>query len=427
MPQASLRFFIRSSRPARQIFSFTSSFNKTRKSEFWRFAEGFGKLVVAPALIAVLAVELLAWRTGADVTSSVTDIAELQHGDPNLVWTGPGQLYGPLALARIKIEQPQIIMIGHSRCGQLRSMMFRPYTFHNACVVAWTFDQIKTMIDLATRSGGPNIVMFTLDYFMLGEAYAKRWREKAFMDFAPPQRKHRDGLLSLASAFNRHPGAMLGAMPSYLLGRAHEPANGLELLGPDAIVAQSSLFRSDGSLLYDARTRAQAEKNNQEPARLIATVDQGDGLQPGAAQLKALQEIGDLGRQRKLTIVGIQLPVIQGAVDVLESNTDWRGHYRAEDRGTWRLLRSTGARQQFKALGIDFFDLTHDSVAKEPRAFIDPAHPSEYGTGKALLDALETDSELRAIFPRLDIAALQTALDAAKHDDRLFDVYGAQF
>lgn len=404
---------------------FTFSSNPLRNSDLWRFFKTFGTLVAIPGLIAVLLVELLAWRTGATVTSSVAAIAELQHADPNIVWGGNGQLYGPLALARTRIEQPDIMMIGHSRCGQMRSMMFKPYSFHNACVVAWTFGQIKNMIDLATRSGGPKTIMFTLDYFMLGDAFAKQWEEKAFMDFAPPQRAHLDGLLNLASTFKRRPAAMLEAMPSYLFGRARDAANGLELFGPSAIAVQAG-FRSDGSLMYDPDTRLQSPVNNKDLSRLIAAVQEGDGVRPGPAQMQALREIGELGRQRGLTLVGIQLPVIQGAVDVLNSDNDWNG-YRTVDRGTWRLLQSAEMRQNLQAMGINFFDLTHDPVAKEPRAFVDPAHPSEYAIGTALLDGMNNDPQLRALFPRLDLTALQRALETARQQDRLFDVYRAQF
>jgi hypothetical protein len=56
-----------------------------RKSEVWRFAKSFRKLVALPVLIAVLLVELLAWRTGATLTYSVRQVAELQHEDPDLV------------------------------------------------------------------------------------------------------------------------------------------------------------------------------------------------------------------------------------------------------------------------------------------------------------------------------------------------------
>ena len=333
-----------------------------------------------PGLIAIGIVELIAWRTGAVTTELVEAVARLQHEDPDIVWTGPGNQYGPLALARAQIEHPDILMIGHSRCGQMRSMMFKPYQFQNACVVAWTFGQIKNMIDLATRTGGPKTIIFTLDYFMLGDAYAKKWEDRAFMDFLSPQRGHRDALRDLASMFKTHPVAMATAMPSYLVGRVYGP-DGLEFLGPYAIALRFG-FRSDGSLLYDAVTREQAPVNRTDLTRIIAAVGDGDGLQPGRAQMQALREIGALGKQRNLTIIGIQLPIIQGAVDVLNSDRDWNG-YRDVDRGTWRLLQSIQMRKELMDMGIHFVDLTHDSVAKEPRAFIDPAHPSEYGFGVA--------------------------------------------
>jgi hypothetical protein len=425
MPPASSPSSIKSSHKGRPKFSFISSSSQPPQGELWSFFKTFGKLVAIPGLIAILLVELLAWRTGANITASVAAIAELQHQDPDILWGGPGQLVGPLALARIKIEHPDIIMIGHSRCGQMRSMMFKPYSFHNTCFAAWTFDQIKNMIDLATRSGGPKTIMFTLDYFMLGDAYAKQWQEKAFMDFVPPQRQHLDGLLDLASTFRRHPAAMLKGMPSYLFGRAREPANGLELFGPDAIVAQAG-FRSDGSGLYDSVTRSQSPLNDTQLVRLLGAVHEGDGAQPSLAQMWALQEIGDLGKQRNLTLVGIQLPVIEGALEVLDSDKDWHG-FRAADRGTWRMLQSSQMRQELDNMGIHFFDLTHDPVAKQSGAFIDPAHPSEYAIGMALADRMNNDPEFRALFPRLDVAALQGALAAAKKERRLFDVYGAQF
>jgi hypothetical protein len=229
----------------------------------------------------------------------------------------------------------------------------------------------------------------------------------------------------LAGTFKRYPAAMLDAIPSYLFGRMHEPANGLELFGPSSIALQAG-FRSDGSLLYDPDTRSQAPMNNRDLSRLIAAVREGDGVRPGAAQLQALREIGELGRQRGLTLVGIQLPVIQGAVDVLDSDKDWNG-YRAADRGTWKQLRSAEMRRNLHAMGINFFDLTGDPIAGESRAFIDPAHPTEYGIGMAFLHALNSDHELRQLFPRLDVTALQAALAEARKEGRFFDVYGAQF
>lgn len=426
MPPASLPSYIKSSHKVRPRSSFTFSSSPPRNRELWRFLKTFGKLVAIPSLIAVLFVELLAWRTGATVTASVAAIAELQHEDPNIIWGSPSaQLYGPLALARIRIERPEIVMIGHSRCAQMRSMMYKPYSFHNACAVAWTFGQIKNVIDLATRSGGPKTIIFPLDYFMFGDAYAKHWEEKSFMDFASPQRRRRAGLLELAGAFNRHPDTMLERMPSYLFGRARDPADDLELFAPYAIALRVG-FRSDGSLLYPSSMLSQGVINNNDVDSTIATVADGDGVRPSPAQMQALGEIGELGRQRHLTLVGIQLPLFEGVVEILDSDKDWSGH-RSADRGNWRLLQSVEMRQKLKAMGINFFNLTDDPVAKEPHAFIDSAHPSEYATGQALLDGMNNDAEFRSLFPRLDLAALQETLETARQQRRFYDVYRKQF
>lgn len=402
------------------IFSFENSLGY----EFGRFLKAFCLLVLVPSIIAVMLVQFVAWRTGA--IYSIQQIAELQHDDPDLIWTGAGQLYGPFHLARISIEQPKVVVIGHSRCGQLRSMMFKPYSFQNACVSAWTLEQVKNLIDLATKHNPPQIVMFTLDYFMLGDAYTKLWQEKSYLDFSPYTfRTYLDDLLMLGTAFNRHPGAMIGRMPAYLFGRAHEPTNGLGLIGPWTIAARAG-FRSDGSLLYDKATRDAAPTNTTELPRLIAVVPDGDGREPAADQMKVLEEIGELGRQRHVTIVGIQLPIIQGALDILDSDKDWN-QYRAADRAVWKLMRTAEFREKMRGMGINFFDLSHDPVAQDSRAFIDPAHPAEYGMGMALADTFDNDPAFRAIFPRLDVAALRASLAKAKAQGRFFDVYGAQF
>jgi hypothetical protein len=337
-------------------------------------------------------------------------------------------LYGPLALARIQIEHPDVIMVGHSGCGQMRSMMFKPYVFHNACVVAWTFNQIKEVIDRATRDRPhAKIVMFTLDYFMLGGGYAQKWEDKSFMDFSSHAERGRlDGLLTMARAFDRRPLAMFEAMPDYLLDRAREPRDGLELLAPDAIAGDAGCFRSDGSLLYDEATQSAAPAQRRDLAIVLGAVPEGDGTHPGDDQMKALEEIGALAKERNVTLVGIQLPKLQGAIDLLNSDRDWH-QYPASDRGNWKLLEGGAMQERLAAMGINFFDLSHDPIAKEPRAFIDPAHPSEYGMAAAIYHAMTENPAFRAIFSRLDTDALRDALDHARQQGRFFDVYGAQF
>jgi hypothetical protein len=394
--------------------------------EIWRFFKAFAQLVLVPGVIAVGFVELVAWRTGAAITYSVHRIAEWQHLQPDTLWNGPSNLIGPLALARMEIEHPEVIVVGHSQCGQLRSMMFKPYSFYNACVSAWTFDQIRTFIDLATRSEGPKTIVFTLDYFMFGEQYAKTWEQTAFMDFSSDSpRSHVDGILTLEPFFKRYPLEMLRAMPSYLFGRARDPDEGLELLGPYAIALLSG-FRSDGSVLYDPMTRSRSSINVTELPRLLGTVKDGDGKQPNEKQMRALKEIGELGRQRNVTLVGIQFPMAKAAVDVLDSDTDWNG-YRAEDRAVWRWLQTTTTHEMLRAEGIQFFDWSHDPIAADPKVFIDPAHASEYGMGMSIVHAMRDDPEFRALFSRLDVPALEAALSNAMQKGHFFHVYGAQF
>jgi hypothetical protein len=230
----------------------------------------------------------------------------------------------------------------------------------------------------------------------------------------------------MAESFNRRPLAMIEAMPNYLFGRAYDPVDGLEEFSPRAIAGDDGCFRSDGSLLYDQATRLAAPDRRKDMSLVLGAVPEGDGEHAGEAQMKALAEIGELGRERNVTLVGIQLPKIQGALDVLDSGKDWQ-QYPATDRENWKLLESAAMQERLQAMGINFFDLSHDPVAAEPRAFIDPAHPAEYAMATAIYDAMTGNPAFRAIFPRLDTGALRDALDDARRQDRFFDVYGAAF
>jgi hypothetical protein len=113
-----------------QVRAWSAKIDKDDFSEFLRFLVRFVGLICVPAALAIGFVILLAWRTGA--TISPVEIARMQLRDPMLGWAGNGQYYLLYKRALAETRNSDIIILGHSRPCQLRSMMFKPYIFTNA-------------------------------------------------------------------------------------------------------------------------------------------------------------------------------------------------------------------------------------------------------------------------------------------------------
>src|SRR5262245_1276426 len=399
--------------------SISSSERTSALRELARFLKTLVVACVLPSVLVIAALLFLAHRMG--FTISPLTIAHMQQADPRILWMSHGGYYGPYQLARIEASRPEIIFLGHSRCSPWRSMMFKPYSFHNACLTAWTFSQIRTMVDLATRKNGPRIVMFTMDYFMFNDAYAKNWADRATMiyDFDYVQ-----GLRDLATIAKGYQLEVLTAMRAYLFARAHSMLDGMYLLVFGAVIARAG-FRFDGSVMYNAKFREEAPRNVHEMAMVIPTVPRGTGHVISSAQIDELQKLADLGKERNLTLVGIQLPFVKKVADILDSGQDYQ-HYLASDAGVWRDFQSAEIRRRFQEMGIHFFDWSRHPIGADTRAFIDPAHSSEYANVSALSSAM-ADPKFRAIIPELDMQALGHALREAERTGTFFDIYHDRF
>jgi hypothetical protein len=400
------------------IFSFKE---RSAIAETFRFLGLLALLVALPSLLMLGIIERVGWRTG--VTMSPAQLAQLQHQDPQIIWAGDGQYYGPFKVARIALEQPELVFIGPSTCNEVRSAMFRPYSFYNACMTAWTISQMRTILDRITQVAHPRVVFVSLDYFMLTEQYVKRWQDKANMDFYWGPGSSRDQLIRIADTFKLHPLRLAYELPQYLLGRARH--HGFELTGIGALAGRAG-FRLDGSLLYTDSILAMAPSTYANYGQhLFAAVAHGDGAHIAPREFNELREFGELAQVRGVTLVGIQLPFIKGAVDILDSGRDYQG-FLGSDTGVWRELLSPQMRETLRGMGIHFFDTTHNPIAADSRAFIDPAHPAERGD-LATLIGLAEQPEFHALLPKLDLARLKSDYAEAVRTGSYFDVYHDKF
>ena len=146
-------------------------------------------------------VEWAGWRFGSTVALST--IAREQEGSQNALWLGAFKDYAPYKLERIKLVQPEVLLVGSSRCGQARAQMFRPYSTYNACLTAWPLEHVVDFIDRATRAAKPRVVIVALDYFLFGDSLSEVWRKERAMDFRQGLDSHRRKLHDVIDFANR--------------------------------------------------------------------------------------------------------------------------------------------------------------------------------------------------------------------------------
>ncbi|GLH77334.1 hypothetical protein SSBR45G_22420 [Bradyrhizobium sp. SSBR45G] len=363
--------------------------------------------VFAP-LLAVL--EWVGWRLGATVPLSV--IAAEQSHDRRLVWLGTFKDYAPFKLERIKQVQPEVLLVGSSRCGQARAQMFRPYVAYNACLTAWPLTHVVDFIDRATTAAKPRVVIVALDYFLFGDFLAEVWRKERTMDFSQGIDSHRRKLHDVAD-FATRTGADAAAVLAAATTPQLESVDQNRLIGTEAIRGKFG-FRDDGSVMVAPPYRAIAAETLSRGAQYVTSSF------PGAPHLSErqfgeIERLSRLARERGFTVVAVQYPFVESAGAFLDTDEAYWPY-----SGIWRELRSEQTARRFSALGLQFHDMSRTPISQDDQNFFDPAHPSERGMLKTYLVLLGRP-EFRTLFPKIDRDALAADMDRAK--DEQFDLY----
>ena len=100
-------------------------------------------------------------------------------------------------------------------------------------------------------------------------------------------------------------------------------------------------------------------------------------------------------------MVAIQFPLLKSATDFLDTDQSYWPY-----AGLWRELRSEATAKRFSELGVQFFDMSRDPLNADPGNFFDPAHPTERGVLRTIIDLLDR-KDFRDLFPNIDKAALE--------------------
>ena len=357
-------------------------------------------------------IEWAAWRLGATVPLST--VAREQQGPDKALWLGAFKDYAPYKLERIKLVRPEVLVVGSSRCGQVRAQMFRPYKTYNACLTAWPLEHVADFIDRATRVAKPRVVIVALDYFLFGDSLAEAWRKERTMDFRQGLNSHRRKLHDVIDYANRTHWNLDEFMASMAQDQ-FEPIDHNRLLGTEATRGQFG-FRSDGSIFVAPVYRRIAAE------QLAKGVENVTGSFPGAPhlserQFNQIERLSQLASERGFTVVGVQFPILKVATDFMDTNQSYWQY-----SGLWRELRSEATAERFARLGIRFFDMSRDPLNADPGNFFDPAHPTERGVLRTILDLLDR-KDFRDLFPHIDKAALEDDLQKNLQSGELFDLY----
>jgi hypothetical protein len=352
--------------------------------------------------------EWIGWRLGATVPLSV--IAAEQSRVDRLLWLGTFKDYAPYKLERIKVVQPEVLLVGSSRCGQAREQMFRPYVAYNACLTAWPLTHVVDFIDKATLAAKPRVVVVALDYFLFGDFLAEAWRKERTMDFRQGFDSHRRKLHDVADFAIRV--GDVDALMSVVTTPQFEAIDNNRLIGSEAIRGKFG-FRNDGSVMVAPPYRNTSAETLSRGAQYVTSSFPGaPHLSEG--QFHEIERLSRLSHERGFSVVAIQYPFLKSATDFLDTDEAYRPY-----SGLWRELRSEQTADRFAKLGIQFFDMSRTQISDNPQNFFDPAHPSERGMLKTYL-ALLAQPEFGKLFPRIDQNAL--AGDLHRKEEQ-FDLY----
>lgn len=327
----------------------------------------------------------------------------------------PTEFYPAVKLARMQLDAPEIVVLGASRGTIFREGMFKPYRFYNASSTCWTFEKMAEMLKTLGGDRPPRVVIINLDYFAFSEGYAAYWRarEKAAPLHLPTVAKAKYAMRRLWDDVKTRPQPTLRHILS-----------GAERLYPLSN-AKAWNLRSDGSVYFPPN---ESEMSSADPQRLrhVYMLEKGAGRRIDPRQLERLAEVCKVAQQRGITLVGIQMPYPQAALEVLDAGVDFvdrNVRCLGADNALWRDFEAAETAQRFQEMGILYFDFARHAEPGGAQCFSDFLHPSERLYLSTLVTALK-DPRLHALLPAIDLGLLEDTLAGARSQGLCDGMFG---
>jgi hypothetical protein len=339
----------------------------------WGRLVGVLLLILSPLLLAGVVLEGLAWHIGETMPVSV--ISTWQDGAADRIWRGgDGHSFLTYKLARVADLKPEIIALGPSRANAFKGDGFAPYTFFNAGLTAWTFDQYRRFLELITRDGyAPRALVFNMDYWMLSSGFDHYWVDR----FDEKPATHVSDLLRVVAQLREDPLRLWRNLP-----RA-DHVHGLYA------VLTGEGFRADGS---------PADKPGTPDPALPAGDETGVGTPPvvladhiAAEQVANFEQFATLAKAKHVALIGIQLPYYEKILNGLNGNPQ---------AGIWREFESTEWHRRFADSGVIFFDFADMPAYRDkPEYFLDSLDPDARVVSH-ITQQVMADPRVRALLPK---------------------------
>lgn len=339
----------------------------------WRRLIGVLLLMFSPLLLAGVVLETFAWRIGETMPAS--EVSTWQDGGPGRIWRGgDGHSYLTYKLARVADLKPAVIALGPGRASAFGGEAFAPYGFYNAGQIAWTFDQYRRFLELATKDGyAPRALVFDLDYWMFASGFDHYWSAR----FDERAETHVANLLRVAGQLAKDPLDLLRRLPDTARERGL-----FALLSGDG-------FNPDGSRLAPATS---------PDAQRLADDATGAGVPPAVfadhiadEQVAEFDQFVAFAKQKHIALIGVQLPYYAKILDGLNGSAD---------AGIWREFESAEWQQRHLAeAGVTFFDFSDmPEYRDKPGYFSDSLDPDARVVADVTRRML-ADPRVRAVLP----------------------------
>lgn len=314
----------------------------------WGRLVGILLLILSPLLLAAAALEALAWRIGETIPPSM--ISAWQDRAPDRIWRGgDGHSFLTYKLARIHDLKPEVIALGPGRVNAFHGKSFAPYSFFNAGLTAWTFDQDRRFVEHITRDGyAPKAIVFALDYWMFSPGFDHYWVNR--FDESPSP--HVDDLMRVVGQLTTDP-----------IGLWHRLAAADRARGLYAVLTGEG-FAADGSPTVKPVSDDPQRLAHDNTGLGIPPVVLDDAVSPD--QLAQFERFVAAAKARHIALIGVQLPFAARILDALNASPD---------AGIWHQFENPAWQQQNLA-GVAFFDFANMPEYREkPGYFTDSLDP----------------------------------------------------
>jgi hypothetical protein len=370
-------------------------------------------MFIVPTAVAVGVIEFTAWRLG--LTWSAEEVAKSLIAGPNDgISLAQGLQMTVVHEEMIARLRPEILAAGTSRIAELRSAMFRPYTFYNDPMQIITWKQYKARIEHVPAGYHPRIVIFNIDPFM----FHAEWAAKYSGFWTPPDREswgwpeHLSAIRSLVQSG-------LERAPYLLVKPARDPFYGGRAIGLGAILDGGG-YRRDGSSQYGSYYRdgypfsGAGLSGEGVPGQPIFYA--ADDFDPG--QKADFEEFVRDAHSRGIELIGVLLPVWGGIVDKIDKDPRM---------GTWRKFNNGQMENYLNSIGVHFQNcLRLPGYSTNNEYFIDGLHPTEPAILACVIKMLE-NPEIRTLLPEVSIDRLREKLaEDATHTSHI-DLFNYEF